>query len=134
MAHTRSELESLTREWIALWSAPVNWQRFDQIHAGDFEDLSAAGRSPTKAGFAAGLRKLVEAFPDLVTRVEDLVVDEPRQRVAVRWSAAGTNQGAYLGIGPTQRATPITGIEIIEIEAGRVRRRWGEWDITAHHE
>jgi steroid delta-isomerase-like uncharacterized protein len=130
----RSELEDLTRDWISLWSAPVNWARFDQLHADDFEDMAAAGRPPDKAGFAAGLRRLVEAFPDLQARVEDLVVDEPRQRVAVRWSALGTNRAAYLGIGPTGRPTPITGIEIIEIEAGRVRRRWGEWDITAHRD
>jgi steroid delta-isomerase-like uncharacterized protein len=130
----RSELEDLTRQWISLWSVPVDWARFDQLHADDFEDLASAGRPATKAGFAAGLRKLVEAFPDLQARVEDLVVDEPRQRVAVRWSAVGTNRGAYLGIGPTGRATPITGIEIIAIEAGRVRRRWGEWDITAHRD
>jgi len=31
----RSELEDLTGEWISLWSAPVNWARFDQLHADD---------------------------------------------------------------------------------------------------
>jgi hypothetical protein len=41
---------------------------------------------------------------------------------------------ADLGIGPTGRATPITGIEISELQAGRVRRRWGEWDISAHRD
>mgnify|MGYP000577910624 FL=1 len=28
--------------------------------------------------------------------------------------------------------TPITGIEIIEIQDGQIIRRWGEWDISAH--
>ncbi|MCC6187957.1 MAG: hypothetical protein IT318_02905 [Anaerolineales bacterium] len=40
----RSDLENLTRQRIALWSAPVNWARFGQLHAGDFEDRAAASR------------------------------------------------------------------------------------------
>lgn len=94
--------------------------------------MSPAGRDPSKHGFALGLKQLVDAFPDLVTKVEDLIVDERAQGVAVRWSSVGTNKLAFLGAGPTNRKTPISGIEIIEISNGRIRKRWGEWDITAH--
>jgi steroid delta-isomerase-like uncharacterized protein len=128
----RAELESITRRWIALWCAPVDWEAFDRLHADAFEDCASAGRPSDKAGFATGLEKLIQAFPDLHARVEDLVIDEVASRVAVRWSAEGTNRAAYLGAGPTGRATPITGIEIIEVRDGRIVRRWGEWDITAH--
>ena len=128
----RSELEGVTRRWISLWCAPTDWKLFDQLHSDDFEDKSPAGRDTSKRGFATGLRELVDAFPDLVTKVEDMVVDEEAQRVAVRWSSVGTNKRRFLGVGPTNRKTPITGIEIIEISNGRITRRWGEWDITAH--
>lgn len=131
---TRSDLEDVTRQWISLWCALVDWRLFDQLHADDFEDLSSAGRVLSKQGFAAGLAELIESFPDLVTRVEDILVDELAQRVAVRWTAVGTNRLRFLGAGPTGRKTPITGIEIIEIASGRVQRRWGEWDISAHRE
>lgn len=50
-------------------------------------------------------------------------------QVAARWPAVGMNRAAYMGVGPTERRTPITGIEIHD---GPVVRRWGEWDITAH--
>jgi steroid delta-isomerase-like uncharacterized protein len=128
----RAELESIAREWIGVWCAPVDWALFDRLHADDFEDCSSAGRAPTKQAFADGVAALIEAFPDLRTRVEDVVVDDRKGRVAVRWSATGTNRGRYLGAGPTGRSTPITGIEIIEIRDRRIVRRWGEWDITAH--
>ncbi len=85
-----------------------------------------------KEAFATALNEMLVAFPDLVARVEDLVVDEAAGKVAVRWSAQGTNRKKYLGVGPTDRSTRITGIEIIEIRDGRIIRRWGEWDITAH--
>jgi steroid delta-isomerase-like uncharacterized protein len=129
---SREALAALTARWISLWSAPVDWALFDELHADDFVDCSAAGRVATKAGFAEGIRALLAAFPDLHTRVNGLVIDEPAQLVAVRWSAAGTNRLRYLGVGPTHASTTITGIEIIEVVAGRIARRWGEWDITRH--
>jgi predicted ester cyclase len=100
--------------WISLWCAPVDWALFDRLHADDFEDCSAGGRGTTKEALAGGLARLVRAFPELKTEVDDLVVDETTGKVAVRWSSLGTNR------------------EIIEVRDARIVRRWGEWDITAH--
>jgi SnoaL-like polyketide cyclase len=69
---------------------------------------------------------------DHQTRAEDLVVGEAAGRVAVRWSSRGTNRDVFLGLGPTGRMTPYTGIEMIEVREGQIVRRRGEWDITAH--
>jgi steroid delta-isomerase-like uncharacterized protein len=131
---TRSELEKIARQWISLWCLPTDWGLFDRLHAEDFQDRSPAGRGSSKEAFASGLRQFAEIFPDLVTRVEDLVVDEAAGRVAVRWSAEGTNRRRFLGVGPTHRKTTITGIEIIEVAGGRIVCRWGEWDIGAHRD
>ena len=124
--NTRANLESVAEQWITLWCAPVDWELFDRIHAEQFEDCSSGARPPTKEGFARGLAEFVGAFPDLHTSVEGLVIDESRSQVAVRWAARGTNQTSFLGIGPTDHLTAITGIEIIEIQDSRVVRRWGE--------
>ena len=119
----RAGLERIAREWISLWCAPVDWALFDRLHADSFEDCSPASRDSSKEAFADGLADLISVFPDLQTRVEDLVVDEHARKVAVRWSAAGTNRGPLLGAGPTGRMTRITGIEVIEIAEGRIARR-----------
>jgi steroid delta-isomerase-like uncharacterized protein len=129
---SRVELQRIASEWVSLWCAPVDWQLFDQLHAVHFEDCSSAGRPPTKAGFAAGLAEIVRAFPDLRASVEQLVVDEETGHAAIRWSAIGTNRVGFIGVGPTDRITPITGIEIIEVRDGQIVKRWGEWDISAH--
>jgi steroid delta-isomerase-like uncharacterized protein len=128
----RADLVAVVHQWISLWCGPVDWDLFDALHADDFEDRSAAGRAPTKEAFAIALSQLIEAFPDLQTRVDDVVVDVETERVAVRWSAVGTNHRPFMGIGPTGRETPITGIEIVDVRDGRIVRRWGEWDISAH--
>jgi steroid delta-isomerase-like uncharacterized protein len=129
MIDDRAGLEKVARQWIGLWCAPVDWARFDALHVDDFVDESSAGRAPTKAGFAAGLAELVAAFPDLDTRVDDLVIDALQSRVAVRWTARGTNRARFLGVGPTHQVTTFCGIEIVEIRDGRIVRRWGEWDF-----
>ena len=53
----------------------------------------------------------------------------PRQRTSSRPCDRSVLQSR---VGPTHRMTRTTGIEIIEVRAGRIVRRWGEWDITAH--
>lgn len=132
--NSRAELVDIATEWISLWCTPVNWSRFDALHADSFEDCLSAGRPCTKEGYAEGLADLVRVFPDLQTRVTDLVVDEINSKVAVRWMAEGTNRQPFLGVGPTNQLTKFSGIEIIEIHHGKIVRRWGEWDISAHLE
>jgi steroid delta-isomerase-like uncharacterized protein len=131
---TRAELFAIATQWVSLWTGPVDWALFDRLHADSFEDRSSADRPSTKEGFAGGLEEFVRAFPDVKTKIEDLVAEESTSKVAIRWSARGTNRTHYLGIGPTHRLTTITGIEIIEVRAGQIVRRWGEWDISDHRE
>lgn len=129
---SREQLADIAIRWVSLWTAPVDWALFDALHADDFEDGASAGRAASKAAYAQGLREFMAAFPDARTQVDDLVVDRERQQVAVRWSMVGTNRLPYLGLDATQRQTRIRGIEIIHIAGGRIRRRWGEWDISDH--
>lgn len=116
---------------LGLFHRAVDWAMFEQLHHVDFIDHSPAGRGHDRAAFGVGLRTFVTAFPDLHTSVEDVVTDDERDRVAVRWRAIGTNRGLFLGRAPTGLRTAITGIEIIRVECDQVIERWGEWDITA---
>ena len=128
----RPTLETLTRKWISLWCAPVDWRLFDQLHAETFEDYSTTGHAPDKAGFAQGLAELVRAFPDLQTWIEDVVIDEQRSRVAVRWVAEGIHRNAFMGLDPTGQRTTFAGIEILEVTGDQITGRWGEWDFPFH--
>jgi steroid delta-isomerase-like uncharacterized protein len=67
------------------------------------------------------------AMPDLTVTVEDLVA--AGDKVAVRWSARGTNDGELMGMPPTGRQMQITGNSIDRFDAdGQIVETWDQWD------
>jgi steroid delta-isomerase-like uncharacterized protein len=77
----------------------------------------------TREEVVAWFGELFDAVPDLRMDVEDVVIaGEPgRERVTVRWHLTGTFSGApFLGIEPTGRPLDIRGMDLIDVEDGRV--------------
>lgn len=126
--NSRSAIETVARRWIEEIWRPGDLASFDELHAPDFRDRSAAGRGDTREDFRRMLHEFYAAFPDFRTEIQDLVVDEPRSMVAIRWTARGTHRGPYLGVAPTGRSIRFAGIEIVRVSGGRIEERWGEWD------
>jgi steroid delta-isomerase-like uncharacterized protein len=125
---TREEYASLVQRWIEDGWTEHDAAVVDRLHAPGFVDHDPGGRSSDNEGFRQGIASLCAAFPDLVARVEDLVIDERSGRVAVRWSADGTHMGSYLGVTPAGKTIHFKGIEIVTVKDGRIVERWGEWD------
>jgi len=123
-----AELTQLARRWIEEGWQQGNAAMVDELHSADFVDRASAGRATDREGFKQGLVDLYKAFPDFHAVIEDLVVDETRQMVTVRWSAHGMHRDTYMGMAPTGRDIRFRGIEIIRVEDGRIAERWGEWD------
>src|SRR3954468_19145532 len=67
--------------------------------------------------------ELFDAVPDLHMEVEDVAIaGEPgRERVTVRWHLTGTfSGGPYMGIEPTGRPLDLRGMDLIDVQNGRV--------------
>ncbi len=131
MTEMAEQLRELATRWIE-----EGWQRgnagmVDELHSAAFVDRASAGRGSDREGFKQGIRELYRAFPDFHATIDDLVVDEAAHKVAVRWSATGTHRGDFMGVPATGRSIRFQGIEIIRVEDGRIRERWGEWDGIA---
>jgi steroid delta-isomerase-like uncharacterized protein len=77
----------------------------------------------TREDVVAWFRSFFDALPDLHMEVEDVVVaGEPgREHVTVRWRVTGTfSRAPYMGIEPTGRPIDLRGMDLIQIEDGRV--------------
>jgi steroid delta-isomerase-like uncharacterized protein len=67
------------------------------------------------------------AMPDLQVTVEDQIA--AGDKVAIRWSARGTNDGELMGMPPTGRPMQITGNSIDRFDAdGQLVETWDQWD------
>src|SRR5512138_2578777 len=128
MADSYEQLADLARRWIEEGWQQGNAAMIDQLHSAGFIDRASAGRRPDSEGFKQGIIDLYHAFPDFHADIEDLVIDESRQMVAVRWTASGRHRNTYLGVPGSGRMTRFQGIEIIRVEDGKIAERWGEWD------
>ena len=56
-------------------------------------------------------------FPDVHYEIEDLIAEG--DRVVVRWTASGTQQGPFGPIPPTRKSVTWTGIHIFWVRHGR---------------
>jgi steroid delta-isomerase-like uncharacterized protein len=79
--------------------------------------------------FIPFVKRIRGAFPDIRIRVEDAF--GAGDKVAVRWSADMTHQGAHLGVPPTGRRVRITGISVVRIAKGKLAEGWDNWDQLA---
>jgi steroid delta-isomerase-like uncharacterized protein len=119
--------EALVRRW---WDEGWNGgdlDALDEVLAPDHVHHWAVG--PDTAGVDAVEGRLGEwraAFPDLRRTVDDVVVEG--ERVVARWTAAGTQQGAYRGTAATGRAVEWRGINLFRISCGRIVEIWSEMD------
>jgi predicted ester cyclase len=66
------------------------------------------------------------AFPDMHYTIEDLFGAD--DRVAVRWTARGTNTGPLAGAAPTGKAVAVSAVYIFRVEQGRLAEAWGDFD------
>ena len=122
------ELHTLTARWMEEVWQKRNLAALDELHAPNFRDRSPAGRGADLTSYREGVAELFAAFPDFAAVTEDIIVDVQAQKTAVRWSALGTHESAFMDAPPTHKRVTFTGIEILRMEEGRIVERWGEWD------
>jgi steroid delta-isomerase-like uncharacterized protein len=80
-------------------------------------------------GFKEMMSGLLGAFPDLRLTIEDQIL--AGDKVATRWSAVGTNSGAFGPVPATGRHIQIGGLVLDRVVDGKVVERWEQWDQMA---
>ena len=78
------------------------------------------------AGFKLMLAGIRAAFPDLHFTIEDQIASG--DKVAIRWTAEGTNSGALGDVAATGKRVRIDGLIFDRLANGKVVERWEQWD------
>lgn len=132
---TTDDLATRRRQQIeAAWSAA--WDR-GEVDA--LDDLLAPGyrrhssgdaEGMTLAAFKATITSTRSAFPDLVTHLDDILLDG--DRAAMRWHSVGTHEHSFLGVPPTGRTVEVSGATFAHFDAdGLVDTEQVTWDPRA---
>lgn len=80
-------------------------------------------------GIRERLRGYRTAFPDLNCPIDDLLAEG--DRVALRYTARGTNTGEIMGAEPTGRQLALEAQAIYRFEDGRVVESWDAWNVLS---
>ena len=62
------------------------------------------------------------AFPDIRDTVEEIVAEG--DKVVVRWTSRGTDQGEFMGVAPTGRHVTFTGMRLFRIAENEIAESW----------
>ena len=112
-----------------IWN-PGNLGIADEICASDFIWRNLDPLTPDFGPGPTALKQVVTmyrtAFPDVRCTIEDLVAEG--DRVVIRWTGRGTNNGTLGNLGPTGKAATVTGIDILRVSGGKIQESWTNWD------
>ena len=79
--------------------------------------------APGAEGVKAVISSLRRAFSDFHLSIDDLVVDG--DKVWLRMTGTGTNDGSFMGHPPTGRRMHIDVFDVVRVEGGRIVEHWG---------
>jgi len=115
--------KALVRRWIeeviAKGNVAVVEQYIAPTYIGHSPGLPEA-RGPE--GSRQRIAALHAAFPDLRFTVEDLIADG--DKVAVRYTAHGTQKGDFMGVAPTGKEVTWTAITLFHLVNDKIQEAW----------
>jgi len=109
------------------------WNEGDVEAAGDFlaSEFTSHNSFNVPIGgpddYGRGVLKFRQAFPDLVTTLDDVFA--VGDRLAVRGTDRATHGGEFMGRAATGRTVTMTWIEIFAIRDGKAVEGWVETDM-----
>ncbi|GAA1618430.1 hypothetical protein GCM10009789_85420 [Kribbella sancticallisti] len=115
-----SELTSFYRRYLER----CNEHRFEDLGEFVAEDVQVNGKPQGLDQYVAGLRAVVEAFPDYHWDLLHLLVDG--DWMSAHLNDTGTHAGTFLGVPATGRAISAPELAIYRTEGGKIVECWGD--------
>jgi len=94
----------------AIWADDIVFREPQQV---------IRGREAGKARF----RAFRDAFPDIAATLHEVVAQD--DKVAARYTLAGTHRGLFAGVPATGKRVTLSGIAIYRLADGRIAEDWG---------
>jgi len=119
---------AIERVWVAAWDRG-EVDALDELMAASYQRHGSDEPSLDLAGFKASITATRSAFPDLVTTIDEIVLDG--DQAAIRWHSVGTHTGSLLGVPATGRRVRVSGATFTHFEDDRIVEEHVTWDPRA---
>ena len=114
-AVSESRNEALVRHWIDDGFNKRSLAVVDELFA---ESFAVNGNVIGRDGLRRSMQRHLDGFPDLHVTIDDLVAKG--SKVAIWYTAEGTHQGEFEGIGATGRRVKWVGSDLFYLDAEKI--------------
>lgn len=108
-----------------VWGPAHDLDAIDELMTEDYRIWSGGKLVAGRAHFKEWVRQFQSVYGDAHTTVDEAFASAAGDRVVVRWTNNGTNQGIF-GLAPDGRPVSFTGIAIWRVQEGRLAECWVE--------
>jgi steroid delta-isomerase-like uncharacterized protein len=119
--------ERIRTAWDAAWDRG-EVDALDDLLSPTYRRISSGG-SQDAAEFKASIVATRSAFPDLITTVDEVVVEG--DRAAIRWHSVGSHEHSFLGVPATKRQVTVSGATFAHFDGDRIAEEFVTWDPRA---
>lgn len=124
---TAAEIGSLVANAVEAFNDPERRHEYLDVH---HPDVVAHGIAPEPVGFD-GVREMYASIwagmPDATITIDDFLID--MDRLALRFTIAGTQTGPLFGVPPTGRVIRLEGQTIATVRSGKIIERRTTTDL-----
>ncbi len=110
------------RSWYRRYNEVCNAHRFGELGEFVASDVIVNGEAQGIDRYVAGLRAVVDAFPDYRWDLRHLVVEGPW--IAAHFVDTGTSRGTFRGAPPTGRTVTTQEFAMYRLEDGLIAEVW----------
>jgi steroid delta-isomerase-like uncharacterized protein len=114
--------------WAAAWD-DGSVDALDELLSADYVRHGHDGTTQGLDEFKAAITATRSAFPDLVTTIDDVVIEG--DRAAIRWHSAGNHTKSFLGVPATKKVVEVSGATFARFEGDKIVEEHVTWDPRA---
>jgi len=128
MSDNNERRARIEQAWVASWDKG-DVDALDALLSPEYRRIGSAGEVHGLEEFKASIIATRSAFPDLVTTVDEIIVEG--DRAAIRWHSIGNHEHSFLGVPATKREVAVSGATFAHFEGDRIVEEFVTWDPRA---
>lgn len=129
MSDNDTRREQIVRAWEDAWDRG-DTAGMEALLSPDYRRITATNQDgENREQFLAVIQTTREAFPDLTTVVDEIVIEG--DHAAIRWHSGGTHLHGLMGVPPTHRQVNVSGATFATFQDGVIIHEHVTWDPRA---